>query len=33
LISQVPWLRNLTIIRQDETTPGRGRPVIDGGSF
>jgi hypothetical protein len=34
--TQVPWLRNLTIVTQDEattSTPGTPEPVIDGGSF
>jgi hypothetical protein len=34
--TSVPWLRNLTIISQDETdttTPNEPEPVIDGGSF
>jgi hypothetical protein len=33
--TSAPWLRNLTIISQDETdtTPNAPEPVIDGGSF
>jgi hypothetical protein len=34
--TQVPWVRKLTIVTQDEaitSTPGAPEPVIDGGSF